>query len=62
MVKCVGGGRGGKWVEVCMSSCACVSICDTYNAAGPHSPFGMWDFQIENRPQRGKGAGTREEE
>lgn len=36
----------------------CVSICDAYNAVGPHGPFGMWDFQVENRPHRGRRAGT----
>lgn len=47
-----------------MSSCAyacvlvCMSICDTYNATGPHSPSGMWDFQVQNRPHRGRRAGT----
>lgn len=26
----------------------CTSICDTFDAAGPHSSSGMWDFQVEN--------------
>lgn len=44
-----------------------VSICDTFNAAGPHSPSGMWDFQVENRAssweeqQQQKGGGGEEE-
>lgn len=48
------------WVEVCMSSgaCVCESICDTYNAARPHSPSGMWDFQVQNRSHCGRRAGT----
>lgn len=44
------------WTFVCLL--VHVSICDTYNAAGPHSPSGMWDFQVENRPHRGRRAGT----
>lgn len=44
------------WTFVCLL--VQVSICDTYNAAGPHSPSGMWDFQVENRPHRGRRAGT----
>lgn len=45
---------------VCVS-CMCVSICDTYNAAGPHSPSGMWDFQVQNRSHCGRRAGTNSE-
>lgn len=39
------------WVQVCMSSCSCVHVClfVTRNAAGPHSPCGMRDFQVQNR-------------
>lgn len=39
------------WVQVCMSSCSCVRVClfVTRNAAGPHSPCGMRDFQVQNR-------------
>lgn len=61
---CIGGQHGGMWVEVCIPSraCVCVSICDTYNAAGPHSPSGMWDFQVQNRPHRGRRAGTNSRE
>lgn len=47
---------GHLYVSVCI--CVCVSICQTYNAAGPHSPFGMWDFQVQNRPHHGRRAGT----
>lgn len=39
-----------------------VSICDTFNAAGPHSPSGMWDFQVENRACRGRNNSGRREE
>lgn len=46
------------WVDVCTRSCPCVWLFVTHNAAGPHSPSGMWDFQIQNRPSRGRSAGT----
>lgn len=51
-------GSMGYWGGVCMSSVH-VSICDTFNAAGPHSPSGMWDFQVENRACRGRNNSSR---
>lgn len=33
----------------------CTSICDTFDAAGPHSSSGMWDFQVENSRHSGRG-------
>lgn len=54
VLMCIGGQMGawGWKFEVCMS------ICDTYKAVGPHNPSGMWDFQVQNRPCRGRRAGT----
>lgn len=53
---------GSLYVFMCMCVLVCMSICDTYSAAGPHSPSGMWDFQVQNRPQCGRRAGTNSRE
>lgn len=47
-----------RWGEkhVCRA-CVCTSICDTLEAAGPHSSSGMWDFQVENSTHGGRGEG-----
>lgn len=41
---------GGLYVKsgACPCMCYSMSICDWYNAMRPHSPSGMWDFQVEN--------------
>lgn len=53
---------GSLYVFSCMCVLSCMSICDTSSAAGPHSPSGMWDFQVQNRPQCGRRAGTNSRE
>lgn len=51
-----GGGVSPGWKLVCRA-CVCTSICDTFEAAGPHSSSGMWDFQVENSTHGGRGEG-----
>lgn len=47
------GWEHGGSAFVCRSVCACLFVTH----AGPHSPSGMRDFQVENRPQRGRSGG-----
>lgn len=57
MPECIGGEHEDTGGVVCRP--VHVYICDTFNAAGPHSPSGMWDFQVENRAWRGRNNSSR---
>lgn len=52
---------GGLYVKsrACPCMCCPMSICDWHNTVRPHSPSGMWDFQVENSFCRVVGAGGR---